>query len=81
MKADINMGGNEVVGLPATSSAGSASVSKNYTESRYVRKNLDIDMNDNKITTTTPDIDLRTSTSGSEFYATLRSGPTRNVRI
>ena len=50
MKVDINMGGNEVVGLPATPSAGSASVSKSYTESRYVRKNLDINMNDHKIT-------------------------------
>ena len=70
-------------------------MSKNYTESRYVRKNLDIDMNDHKITnleapttntdaatkkyvddkkckfkdgtTTTSDVDLRTSASGSEF--------------
>ena len=96
MKADINMSGNEIVGLRATPSAGSASVSKNYTKSRYVRTNSDIDMNDHKVTnleapttntdaatkkyvddkeckfkdgtTTTLDVDLRTTASGSEFY-------------
>ena len=50
MKADINMGGNEITGLPSTPYAGSASVSKNCTESRYVRKNSDIDVGGHKVT-------------------------------
>ena len=44
------MSGHEIIGLNPTPSTGTAAVSKNYTDGRYVRKNLDINMNNYKIT-------------------------------
>ena len=50
MKDNIGMGGHEIIGLNPTPSTGSAAVSKTYTENRYVRKGLDINMNNHMIT-------------------------------
>ena len=44
------MGGHEIIGLNPTPSTGTAAVSKDYTEGRYVRKGLDINKNSYKIT-------------------------------
>ena len=49
MQDNIGMNNHEVLGLNPTPSHGSAAVSKDYTESRYVVKDADIDMNNNRI--------------------------------
>ena len=49
MQDNIGMDNHEVLGLNATPSHGSAAVSKDYTESRYVVKDADIDMKNNRI--------------------------------
>ena len=49
MQDYIGMNNHEVLGLNPTPSHGSAAVSKDYTESWYVVKDADIDMNNNRI--------------------------------
>ena len=49
MQDNIGMNNHEVLGLNPTPSHGSAVVWKDYTESRYVVKDADIDMNNNRI--------------------------------
>ena len=49
MQDNIGMNNHEVLGLNPTPSHGSAAVSKDYTESRCVVKDADIDMNSNRI--------------------------------
>ena len=49
MQDNIGMDNHEVLGLNPTPSDGSAAVSKDHTESRYVIEDADIDMNNNRI--------------------------------
>ena len=49
MQDNIGMNNHEVLGLNPTPSDVSAAVSKDYTESQYVVKDADIDMNNNRI--------------------------------
>ena len=50
MKDNIGMNNHEVLGLNPVPSDGMAAVSKDYTETRYVVKDADIDMNGHRIT-------------------------------
>lgn len=49
MQDSIGMNNHEVLGLNPVPSDGTAAVSKDYTESRYVVKDANIDMNNNRI--------------------------------
>ena len=49
MQDNIGMDNHKVLGLNPTSSDGTAVVSKDYTESRYVVKDADIDIKNNRI--------------------------------
>ena len=49
MQDNIGMNNHEVLGLNPTPSHGSAAVSKDFADSRYVKKNADIDMKNNRI--------------------------------
>ena len=49
MQDNIGMDGHEVLGLNSNPSGGTAAVSKDFTDSQYVKKNADIDMNNNRI--------------------------------
>ena len=49
MQNNIGMDGHEVLGLNPNPSDGTAAVSKDFTDSQYVKKNADIDMNNNRI--------------------------------
>ena len=49
MQDNIGMNDHEVLGLNPVRSDGTAAVSKDYTESRYLPKDADIDMNNNRI--------------------------------
>ena len=49
MQDNIGMNNHEVLGLNPTPSDGTAAVSKDYTESRYVVKDQNIDMKNNRI--------------------------------
>ena len=49
MQNNIGMNNHEVLGLNPVPSDGTEAVSKDYTESRYVVKDSDIDMNNNRI--------------------------------
>ena len=49
MQDNIGMGNHEVLGLNPNPSDGTAAVSKDFTDSQYVKKDADIDMNNNRI--------------------------------
>ena len=49
MQDNIGMNNHEILGLNPVPSDGTAAVSKDYTESRYVVKDADIDMNNKRI--------------------------------
>ena len=49
MQDNIGMDGHEVLGLNSNPSGGTAAVSKDFTDSQYVKKDADIDMNNNRI--------------------------------
>ena len=49
MQDNIGMNNHKVLGLNPVPSDGTAAVSKDYTESRYVVKDVDIDMNNKPI--------------------------------
>ena len=49
MQDNIGMNTHEVLGLNPVPSDGTAAVSKDYTESRYLPKDTNIDMNNNRI--------------------------------
>ena len=49
MQDNVGMNNHEVFGLNPVPSDGTAAVSKDHTESRYVVKDADIDMNNNRI--------------------------------
>ena len=49
MQDNIGMGNHEVLGLNPNPSGGTAAVSKDFTDSQYVKKNADIDMDNNRI--------------------------------
>ena len=49
MRDHINMSGHEIVDLAPTPSTGTAAVSKNYTDGRYVKKDQDINLNNHKV--------------------------------
>ena len=49
MQDNIGMNNHEVLGLNPTPSHGTSAVSKDFTESQYVKKDADVDMNNNRI--------------------------------
>ena len=49
MQDNIGMNNHEVLGLNPNPSGGTAAVSKDFTDSQYVKKNTDIDMGNNRI--------------------------------
>ena len=49
MQDNIGMNNHEVLGLNPNPSDGTAAVSKDFTDSQYVKKDADIDMNNNRI--------------------------------
>ena len=49
MQDNIGMNNHEVLGLNPTPSDGTSAVSKDFTESQYVKKGADIDMDNNRI--------------------------------
>ena len=49
MQDNIGMNNHEVLGLNPTPSHGTSAVSKDFTDSQYVKKNTDVDMNNNRI--------------------------------
>ena len=49
LQDNISMGNHEVLGLNPNPSDGTAAESKDFTNSQYVKKNTDIDMNNNRI--------------------------------
>ena len=49
MQDNIGMDGHEVLGLNSNPSDGTAAVSKDFTDSQYVKKDADIDMKNNRI--------------------------------
>ena len=50
MQDNIGMNNHEILGLNPTPSDGTAAVSKNYTDTVYIKKGTDIDMNGHRIT-------------------------------
>ena len=50
MQDNIGMNNHEILGLNPTPSDGTAAVSKNYTDTVYIKKGTDIDMNGRRIT-------------------------------
>ena len=49
MQDNIGMNNHEVLGLNPNPSDGTSAVSKDFTDSQYVKKNADTDMNNNRI--------------------------------
>ena len=49
MQDNIGMNNHEVLGLNSNPSHGTSAVSKDFTDSQYVKKDADIDMNNNRI--------------------------------
>ena len=49
MRDHISMGGHEIVNLAPNPSAGTAAVSKNYTDRRYFQKYQDVNLNNHKV--------------------------------
>ena len=48
MRDHISMGGHEIIDVATNSSTGTAAVSKNYADTRYVLQNHDINMNNHR---------------------------------
>ena len=77
MQDNIGMNNHEILGLNPVPSGDTAAVSKNYTDTIYIKKGTDIDMNGHRITGL-PIIPL---TSGARLAKMYAKSPIQNVPI